>query len=556
MLRGVLVAVLLVVASVTGVGIVSANESPLAAAGLDQEVVEGSTVYLDGGGSLDPDGRIEEYRWTITTPNGTTIRPDCPTCARTQFQTKQNGTYNATLTVVDDDGATASDTLYVTANSAEPPTVRISGPSAVEDGTSATFEADVSAGTNELATLVWMVNGTERTREDVDGYDAKSTLSLDFETQGQRELQVRAIDTTGTSETATHGVEVTQSSDGTSSNGDMDAYASMLRRTDESYEILMPRGVVDGRGPGTMLDENEVRDLQRVSGVTRTSVYTNTGPVDALSITNPNLKEDIDKEAGKRGAGFLDSSNEYINPRSASYEVNTKRQFESPGVNWERTDRVVTGTTTTENRVNKENYELIEVIEKSDPQTYKSPLPHSPLDQQVGTGKKYTTSWQDTPPADGDYVATRKVLTHYTWTETRTKTKRVKVGTEVVRRSPAYGWKTVRRVGTEQVCVEYMSIFGPRTCVKTELRQTRTMERVWGVIGTEKITRPVYETRTYTETVTESGKNPPRTATDVTPHYNTQYKVREFTGSVPLWQSASKKYRYEIFTYEWERSDI
>ncbi|MEF8871536.1 MAG: PKD domain-containing protein, partial [Haloarculaceae archaeon] len=307
-----------VVASIAGVGVASANERPLAAAGLDQEVPEGTTVYLDGGGSLDPDGSIQEYHWTIHTPNGTVIQPDCPSCVQTAFLAGEDGKYNVTLRITDDDGATRSDTLYVTATAAEPPSVTVSGPTTVENGDSASFEASATAGANELSTLVWTTNGTEIEREDVSGKTVDDTLNLDFQTEGRTEIQARVIDGIGSAGTDSHRVEVTPNqSDGSRMNtGGPDGYASMLSRTDESYEILIPRGEVSGRGPGTMLDEDAINLLNQRDGVEKTSVFTNTGPTTALSITNPQLKDDIDKEAGRRGAGFLDSISEHINPNS------------------------------------------------------------------------------------------------------------------------------------------------------------------------------------------------------------------------------------------------
>lgn len=64
------------------------------------------TVTFDGSASSDPDGQIEEYRWDISgpTPGG-----EGQTITR-RFQT--SGEYEATLTVVDDDGDT--DTTSVT----------------------------------------------------------------------------------------------------------------------------------------------------------------------------------------------------------------------------------------------------------------------------------------------------------------------------------------------------------------------------------------------------------------------------------------------------------
>src|SRR6056297_159200 len=89
------------------------NEAPLADAGLDQDVRRGATVLLDATGSRDPDGRIERYEWSIQTPSGDAITPDCDDCARTRFTPTETGRYRVTITVTDDDGATRSDTLYV-----------------------------------------------------------------------------------------------------------------------------------------------------------------------------------------------------------------------------------------------------------------------------------------------------------------------------------------------------------------------------------------------------------------------------------------------------------
>ncbi|WP_255149399.1 PKD domain-containing protein [Halorarius halobius] len=102
-----------VVAPASVVGQSSGNEAPLADAGLDQHVEQGTTVLLDATGSRDPDGEIASYGWRVETPGGTTITPRCPTCGRTRFRPMETGTYAVTVTVTDDDGADSTDTLYV-----------------------------------------------------------------------------------------------------------------------------------------------------------------------------------------------------------------------------------------------------------------------------------------------------------------------------------------------------------------------------------------------------------------------------------------------------------
>ena len=91
----------------------STGEAPLADAGLDQRVTAGTTVTLDATGSRDPDGRIVDYRWRIETPDGRIVTPTPPNRGRTGFTVTTPGQYNVTVTVTDDDGNVASDTLYI-----------------------------------------------------------------------------------------------------------------------------------------------------------------------------------------------------------------------------------------------------------------------------------------------------------------------------------------------------------------------------------------------------------------------------------------------------------
>jgi hypothetical protein len=113
-MRGPLVGTIVVVAILSGVAVgVPEVEPPLADAGLDQQATAGSAVQLDASGSRAPGGNLTGYEWTITTPNGTVVAPQCDTCARTWFVPNQVGRYEATVTVTDDEGRTSSDTLYV-----------------------------------------------------------------------------------------------------------------------------------------------------------------------------------------------------------------------------------------------------------------------------------------------------------------------------------------------------------------------------------------------------------------------------------------------------------
>ena len=206
-----------VVVVVAGVGAVpvaagglaaSENEAPLADAGLDQEVPVNATVHLDATGSRDPDGSIEGYEWEIERPDGTTTSPECGTCARTVFQVERTGTYNATVTVTDDDGAQRSDTLRVEVYAVEGPSVELSGPTDLSPNASGTFTATAEAGDNSLVGVDWEVNDSKLTRVEMSGETGTNELTRSFE-PGTYELSVRVVSELGRTDEATLTVNVT-----------------------------------------------------------------------------------------------------------------------------------------------------------------------------------------------------------------------------------------------------------------------------------------------------------------------------------------------------------
>ena len=88
------------------------NRPPVANAGQAQTVDQGATVTLDGSGSSDPDGTIAAYAWTQSEgPSATLSRPST---AKPTFVAATAGTLTFNLTVTDDAGATASQTVSIT----------------------------------------------------------------------------------------------------------------------------------------------------------------------------------------------------------------------------------------------------------------------------------------------------------------------------------------------------------------------------------------------------------------------------------------------------------
>jgi serine protease len=91
----------------------ASNQPPVANAGPDQVANEGSAVSFDGSLSSDPDGTIVSFAWNFgdgATASGLTV----------SHPYADNGIYTVTLTVTDNNGATASDTALVTVNNVAP----------------------------------------------------------------------------------------------------------------------------------------------------------------------------------------------------------------------------------------------------------------------------------------------------------------------------------------------------------------------------------------------------------------------------------------------------
>jgi hypothetical protein len=260
-----LAAALLVTSAATTTGLAStndslnastANEPPLADAGLDQSVTRGTTVYLDAGESRDPDGSIVDYRWTITheSEDVTTTTPECRDCEQTRFQPETTGTYNVTLEVTDDDQATSTDSLLVEVKTGEPPSVTLSSASQTSTGDATRFTADVTGGAAPLSELVWNVDGERVATEPLSGSANTTTHTTRFPTTGTHTVSVVAIDEDDQQDVATREITVTEppSSDDPDSNSDNSS------ETDgPAPDVTGPRVVT---GHGTLDADYELTD--------------------------------------------------------------------------------------------------------------------------------------------------------------------------------------------------------------------------------------------------------------------------------------------------------
>lgn len=100
----------------------SVNVLPIANAGPDQ-IVFGTTTTLDGSKSVDPDGSINSYQWSVT--SGVwgwkwALSFNTPTAEITEVNGLKPGTYIFKLTVTDNEGAIVTDKVIVTVSTIIP----------------------------------------------------------------------------------------------------------------------------------------------------------------------------------------------------------------------------------------------------------------------------------------------------------------------------------------------------------------------------------------------------------------------------------------------------
>jgi hypothetical protein len=183
--------------------VTTAQEGPLVDAGLDQTVERDTIVLLDGRGTWSPAGDIVSHEWRITTPNGTELTPEDPMDPQTRFRATTPGRYEVTLRATDETGATGTDTLYVTVETADPPRVSIVGPDRVALDETVTHTANAVAPDGEIERIEWRNGdiGEQSTR--------RITAS-----PGMTDVLVTVTDDNGRSSTTTKSVLVIASNRG------------------------------------------------------------------------------------------------------------------------------------------------------------------------------------------------------------------------------------------------------------------------------------------------------------------------------------------------------
>jgi hypothetical protein len=121
---------------------------PVALAGTDIDITEGSTVTIDGTSSYDPLGRSLSYDWSITSqPSNSTSSIDDAAATTAEFTPAVPGLYLVSLVVSNGISSSAPDLVHVRVSSANPmpPTANAGGDqSGLEDCTSIALDGSAS----------------------------------------------------------------------------------------------------------------------------------------------------------------------------------------------------------------------------------------------------------------------------------------------------------------------------------------------------------------------------------------------------------------------------
>ena len=184
------------------------DQRPYAEAGLDQTVPVGAVVYLDAYGSRAATGNLTGYQWRIERPDGTTTVPDCPRCELTQVRPTQSGEYAVTLTVEDEAGRTAADTMYVTVRDRAAPNATLVGPPEMLLNKTVTLDLDASVADGQLRSVEWYVDGAYRRGEFLDTDSVDDPLRFAPDSIGRHTISAVVRDDNGTARRVRHNVTV------------------------------------------------------------------------------------------------------------------------------------------------------------------------------------------------------------------------------------------------------------------------------------------------------------------------------------------------------------
>jgi hypothetical protein len=189
------------------------NQFPIAAAGEDFSVNEGTSgVQLDGTASSDTDGAIASYLWEQTGgPAVTLVNADTASPTFDAPSVSSNTALTFKLTVADNGGANAEDTIVVTVNNVnQPPTANAGDAQTVNEGDTVTLDGSRSIDTDgTIASYSWtQTTGTSVTLTDANSA-TPSFVAPDVDAGGDTlTFELTVTDNDGTSSTTADTVDV------------------------------------------------------------------------------------------------------------------------------------------------------------------------------------------------------------------------------------------------------------------------------------------------------------------------------------------------------------
>ena len=145
------------------VGSAQTNQPPEAQAGADRSVNGGASVQLDGRGSTDPDGAIARYAWAQTEGSPVTLSGAAAATASFSAPVLDNtSVLGFTLTVTDDSGEEAQDSVRITVLGNSAPTADAGPDQSVRGAAIVALDGTASNDTDgHIARYAWQqIGGT------------------------------------------------------------------------------------------------------------------------------------------------------------------------------------------------------------------------------------------------------------------------------------------------------------------------------------------------------------------------------------------------------------
>lgn len=186
-----------------------ANSAPAANAGADQQTLASQEVTLSGSGS-DSDGSIEAYAWTQTGGESVTLSSSNSASATFTAPTIAT-TLIFELSVTDDDGAEATDTVSVSVSlpANNPPTANAGDSQMVPSSASVSLEGSATDTDGSIVSYSWAQTSGETVA--LTGADTASPTFTAPATSGLLEFTLTVTDDRGDTATDSVSIEVSDS---------------------------------------------------------------------------------------------------------------------------------------------------------------------------------------------------------------------------------------------------------------------------------------------------------------------------------------------------------